>query len=55
MDESEDDLVRLPGLYRSRDLSLLIEEGRVYRIESGGRTDDGQGLFALFVEETGDA
>ena len=55
MDETEDDLVRLPGLYRSWDLGLLVEEGQFYRVESGGRTDDGQALFAVFVEETADA
>ena len=54
MDETTFAFVRLPGLYRSWDLGLLLEEGRVYRIEDAGRTDDGQALFAVFVEAAED-
>ncbi len=47
--ETETEFTRLPGLYRSWDLGILIEEGWIYRIEEGGRTEDGQALFAVFM------
>ena len=48
--EGEDDgFERIPGLYLAWDFGLLLEEGRSYRIEEGGRTDDGQALFVVFV------
>ncbi len=49
MDNTEQDFTRLPGLYRSWDLGILIEEGRIYRVEDSGRTEDGQALFAVFT------
>lgn len=39
---------RVPGLYRAWDLGQLIEPGQSYRIEDGGRTEDGQALFMVF-------
>lgn len=43
-----DDYQRVPGLYSAWDFATLIEEGRSYLIEDGGRTDDGQALFMVF-------
>jgi hypothetical protein len=43
-----DDYQRVPGLYGAWDFAMLIEEGRSYLIEDGGRTDDGQALFMVF-------
>lgn len=43
-----DDFERLPGLFRAWDFGLLLEEGRSYLIEDGGRTDDGQALYMVF-------
>lgn len=48
------DFIRVPGLYRVWDLGSLIEQGRIWRIEDAGRTDDGQALFQVFVDEAGD-
>lgn len=44
----DDDYHRVPGLYGAWDFAMLIEEGRSYLIEDGGRTDDGQALFMVF-------
>lgn len=43
-----DDFERVPGLYGAWDLGILLEEGRRYLIEDGGRTVDGQALFMVF-------
>jgi hypothetical protein len=48
----DDDYDRLPGLYRASDLAMLLEEGRSYFIEDGGRTDDGQPLYMVFLGVT---
>lgn len=45
----EDDYQRVPGLYGAWDFAMLLEEGRSYLIEDGGRTEDGQALFMVFV------
>lgn len=42
------DYERLPGLFRAWDFGMLLEEGCSYRIEDGGRTDDGQPLYMVF-------
>lgn len=44
----DDDLERLPGLFNAWDLGLLVEAGRAYVIEDGGRTDDGLPLFMVY-------
>lgn len=44
----DDDMTRVPGLYRAWDLGALIEQGHVWRIEDAGWTGDGQPLFAVF-------
>ena len=44
----DDDFERLPGLFGAWDFGMLLEEGRSYLIEDGGRTDDGQALFMVF-------
>ncbi|WP_324754041.1 hypothetical protein [Roseovarius sp. Pro17] len=44
----DEDFERLPGLYGSWDFGMLLEEGRSYRVEDGGRTEDGQPLFMVF-------
>lgn len=46
--DENDEFERLPGLYGAWDLGMLLEEGRSYRIEDGGRTDDGQPLYIVF-------
>ena len=48
MIETEEDFARMPGLYAAWDLMMLLEPGRSYRVEDGGRTDDGQTLFIVF-------
>ncbi|MCL1630137.1 hypothetical protein M3N55_15540 [Roseibaca sp. V10] len=48
-----DDYQRVPGLYGAWDFAMLIEEGRSYLIEDGGRTDDGQALFMVFERAAG--
>lgn len=45
----DEDYERLPGLFRAWDFGMLLEEGRSYRIEDGGRTDDGQALYMVFL------
>lgn len=42
------DFHRLPGLYGAWDFGMLLEEGRSYRIEDGGRTENGQPLYMVF-------
>ena len=44
----DDELERLPGLFSAWDLGQLVEAGRAYVIEDGGRTDDGLPLFMVF-------
>ncbi|SFD42905.1 hypothetical protein [Roseivivax sediminis] len=48
MIEMDEDYTRVPGLYGAWDVGMLLEAGRRYRIEDGGRTDDGQALFMVF-------
>ncbi len=50
---SDDDFERLPGLYGSWDFGMLLEEGRSYRVEDGGRTEDGQPLYMVFRQSAG--
>lgn len=47
----DDDYERLPGLYAAWDFVLMLETGRSYLIEDGGRTEDGQPLYMLFRRE----
>ena len=44
----DEDLERLPGLYRSWDLCRVVSLGRDYRIEAAGTTADGTPLFAAY-------
>lgn len=44
----DEEYERLPGLFRAWDFGMLLEEGRSYRVEDGGRTEDGQALFMVF-------
>ncbi len=46
---TDTDYERHPGLYGAWDLGMLLEEGRSYLIEGGGRTEDGQALYMVFV------
>ena len=48
MINEETEFEKVPGLFRAFDLPLLIEQGRLWRIEDSGRTDDGQPLFAVY-------
>ncbi len=43
-----EDFERLPGLYGAWDFGMLLEDGRSYRVEDGGRTEDGQPLYMVF-------
>ncbi|WP_425102488.1 hypothetical protein [Tropicibacter sp. S64] len=45
----DEEYERLPGLYGAWDFAMLLEDGRSYRIEDGGRTADGQALFMVFL------
>ncbi len=49
----DEEYERLPGLFRAWDFSILLEEGRSYRVEDGGRTDDGQALYMVFERSVG--
>ena len=49
----DDDYQRVPGLHATWDFAMLIEEGRSYLIEDGGRTEDGQALFMVFERAPG--
>lgn len=44
----DDDFERLPGLFGASDFGMLLEAGRSYLVEDGGRTDDGQALYMVF-------
>lgn len=44
----DDEYERVPGLFRAWDFGMLLEEGGSYRVEDGGRTDDGLPLFMVF-------
>jgi hypothetical protein len=50
----DDDYHRVPGLYSALDFTMLIEAGRSYLIEDGGRTEDGQALFMVFERKNSD-
>lgn len=45
---TDDDYERIPGLYEAWDFGMLLEDGRSYRVEDGGRTQDGQRLYMVF-------
>ena len=45
---NDDSYERLPGLFRAWDFGVLLEQGRSYRVEDGGRTEDGQSLYMVF-------
>ena len=49
----DDDYHRVPGLYGAWDFAMLIEEGRSYLIEDGGRSEDGQALYMVFQRANG--
>lgn len=49
---TDDDFERLPGLFGAWDFAMLIEEGRSYLVEDGGRTEDGQTLYMVFLRPT---
>ncbi len=44
----DEDYERLPGLFQAWDFGMLLEHGRSYWIEDGGRTEDGQALYMVF-------
>lgn len=44
----DNEFERLPGLFGAWDFGMLLEEGRSYLIEDGGRTQDGQPLYIVF-------
>ncbi len=44
----DEEYERLPGLFRAWDFGMLLEEGRSFLIEDGGRTQDGQPLYMVF-------
>lgn len=48
-DIGEQELVRLPGLYRRWELAQILESGIDYRIEDAGETRDGAALLAVFA------
>lgn len=50
---THDDFERLPGLYHAWDFAMLLEDGRSYLIEDGGRAEDGQALFLVFQRPLG--
>ncbi len=44
----DDDLERLPGLFRAWDLMQVLVPGAAYRVEDAGATEDGAPLFAVY-------
>jgi len=46
--DTDDEFERLPGLFGAWDFGMLLEEGRSYQVEDGGRTEDGQPLYMVF-------
>ncbi|WP_425102479.1 hypothetical protein [Tropicibacter sp. S64] len=46
----DENFERLPGLYAAWDFAMLLEAGRTYLIEDGGRTEDGQALYAVWCQ-----
>ncbi|RDD64190.1 hypothetical protein DU478_21495 [Thalassococcus profundi] len=46
----DEDYERVPGLFRAWDFGILLEQGCSYRVEDGGRTDDGQPLYLVFCK-----
>lgn len=48
MDDDED-FEKLPGLYRSWELALILLAGRNYRLVDVGLLSDGGALFAVYV------
>lgn len=47
-DIEDDDAWRLPGLYRSWELSQVLAPGANFRIEEAGHTREGTPLLAVF-------
>ncbi len=45
----DEELVRIPGLYRRWELAQILESGIDYRIEDAGETHDGAALVAVFA------
>ncbi len=44
----EGDFIRLPGLFRRWEISLVMDTGAEYRIERAGSGPDGSDLFAVY-------
>ena len=51
---SQDELRRLPGLFRRWELAQVLDAGNDYRIEGAGTTSDGAPLFAIYKSTTAD-
>jgi len=45
-----DDHERLPGLHRPWELEQVIQPGRSYVVQDGGKTADGTPLFTIYRE-----
>ena len=50
---SQDELRRLPGLFRRWELPQVLDAGNDYRIEDAGTTSDGAPLFAIYRSVAG--
>jgi hypothetical protein len=47
----ETEFVRVPGLFRKWEIPQVLEVGRDYHLEDGGKTSDGTPLLAVFRAE----
>ena len=52
-DSSDNQFLRLPGLYRRWELNQVIEPGEDYRIEGAGTAADGTPLYSIYATESG--
>lgn len=51
---ADQQLCRLPGLYRRWELGQVIEAGSNYRIEEAGTAGDGTPLYSIYHANTED-
>ena len=51
---SEEEFVRLPGLYRRWELEQLVEPGVDFHLEEAGTAEDGTPLYAVYRREPHD-
>ncbi len=48
---TDDDFVRLPGLFRRGEIDQVIDAGADFHLEEAGEASDGTPLFAVYRRE----